>query len=169
MGCPLLAALPSPLIAGPIHSVETANMTTKIASAISGAVHVPNRRLSRSNIGIVNAKPIAPNNAATNPVQRQEVAVANDRYANWFCDVDRSANPANAVAYLDAASGRQPIAAMKQRTLEMLAFQPGERVLEVGCGAGVETLAMARAVAPGGRAVGSHVVTIATERTRRPN
>jgi SAM-dependent methyltransferase len=38
--------------------------------------------------------------------------------------------------------------------LDLLGLQPGQRVLDVGCGSGVVTRDMARRVSPGGRAVG---------------
>ena len=54
--------------------------------------------------------------------------------------------------------------------LDLLGLQPGQRVLDVGCGSGVVTRDMARRVSPGGRAVGvdpsAEFVTIATELAR---
>jgi SAM-dependent methyltransferase len=41
--------------------------------------------------------------------------------------------------------------------LQAAAPQPGERVLDIGCGCGTETLALARAVAPGGQVLGVDV------------
>lgn len=39
---------------------------------------------------------------------------------------------------------------IKQKSFERLQLQPGQRILDVGCGAGADTLAMARAVGAGG-------------------
>ncbi|MEZ5995162.1 MAG: methyltransferase domain-containing protein [Hyphomonadaceae bacterium] len=43
---------------------------------------------------------------------------------------------------------------MTAPTFELLALQPGESVLDIGCGAGATSLAAARQVGPGGRVVG---------------
>lgn len=53
-------------------------------------------------------------------------------------------------------------------SLDRLAPRPGETVLDVGCGAGTSTLALARAVAPTGRVVGVDVsqVLLAEARER---
>lgn len=52
--------------------------------------------------------------------------------------------------------------------LDWLRPQPGERVLDVGCGCGGTTAEIARAVAPQGRAVGRAVWTVALPRRRYP-
>lgn len=46
------------------------------------------------------------------------------------------------------------LAPMTSAALERAAFQPGERVVDIGCGAGATTLAIARAVSPSGSATG---------------
>ena len=44
-----------------------------------------------------------------------------------------------------------------QAALQAAAAAPGERVLDIGCGCGGSTLALARAVAPGGHVLGVDV------------
>jgi len=48
----------------------------------------------------------------------------------------------------------EQLAPLGARTLDALAPQPGERVLDVGCGCGASTAELARRVGAGGRAVG---------------
>lgn len=49
------------------------------------------------------------------------------------------------------------VVAQRRRTLDLLALQPGERVLDVGCGPGFLACDMAEAVAPDGHVVGIDV------------
>lgn len=56
------------------------------------------------------------------------------------------------LANLDRFEGM--IAPIGAALLERAAFSPGERVLDIGCGGGATTLAIARSVAPGGEALG---------------
>jgi len=46
-------------------------------------------------------------------------------------------------------------------------LRPGEMVLDVGCGAGIDTLLAARAVGPAGRVIGLDMTPAMVERTRR--
>jgi arsenite methyltransferase len=46
-------------------------------------------------------------------------------------------------------------------------LQPGERVVDVGCGAGIDSLIAARMVAPGGRAIGVDMTPAMLEKARR--
>ena len=53
------------------------------------------------------------------------------------------------------ARGKSPDeVAARAEYLDLLGLQPGQRVLDVGCGSGVVTRDMARRVSPSGRAVG---------------
>ena len=51
--------------------------------------------------------------------------------------------------------------------LDALALQPGERVLDIGCGGGKATIAAARAVGPAGHAVGADISGPLTELAAR--
>ena len=71
-----------------------------------------------------------------------------------FEDVDRDAESAGLVAYLDVMGGLEAVHAYRGRALALLAPAPGERILEVGCGTGESVAALARAVGPTGRVDG---------------
>lgn len=58
------------------------------------------------------------------------------------------------VAYLDAVAVRDDVRATHAVADELMAIGPGVRVLDAGCGTGVATTELARAVAPDGEAVG---------------
>ena len=71
-----------------------------------------------------------------------------------FSDIDRSADPAGLVRVLDALTALDFIRAYKQRTFELLGVQPGDSVLDLGCGTGDDVQELARLVGPSGRVVG---------------
>lgn len=66
----------------------------------------------------------------------------------------------NAV-FLDAA-----MAPALDCVLDAAALQPGESVLDIGCGTGASTLAAAEAVAPGGRVAGADISPVMLEAAR---
>jgi ubiquinone/menaquinone biosynthesis C-methylase UbiE len=57
-------------------------------------------------------------------------------------------------ARLELRARAEDEAAAREEYLRLLGVAPGERVLDIGCGSGVVTRAIARRVVPGGRAVG---------------
>lgn len=71
-----------------------------------------------------------------------------------FSDVDRASDPHYYITCLDTQSGLGFFQAYKQRTFALLEPRPGDRILDVGCGTGDDTLALARLVEPAGTAVG---------------
>jgi ubiquinone/menaquinone biosynthesis C-methylase UbiE len=60
----------------------------------------------------------------------------------------------NQVGYLDNFRGLEWAHAYKLRSFEYLDVEPGDSILEVGCGAGDDSLALAQMVMPNGRVVG---------------
>ena len=71
-----------------------------------------------------------------------------------FSDVDRAGDPRYYVACLDAQHAMGFFQAYKQRTFALLGIRPSSRILDVGCGTGDDTIAMAQLVGPDGEAVG---------------
>ena len=55
---------------------------------------------------------------------------------------------------MDDANTMPFFQAAKEQTYARLALQPGDHVLDIGCGAGTDVRAMAGLVGPTGRAVG---------------
>jgi ubiquinone/menaquinone biosynthesis C-methylase UbiE len=62
-----------------------------------------------------------------------------------FRQVDTASEPQSLVAFLDHTAEAH-FAAINQRSLELLALAPGQRVLEVGCGTGDEARRLRRQV-----------------------
>jgi ubiquinone/menaquinone biosynthesis C-methylase UbiE len=72
---------------------------------------------------------------------------------NWEV-IDRTGNPGDFTAYLDAVSSQSAIQAYKRWTFDLLNLRPGDRAIDVGCGTGDDAKAMARTVSPSGHVVG---------------
>ena len=58
------------------------------------------------------------------------------------------------------------VAALTKELLDLAAPQPGERVLDIGCGAGTTVLELARRVDPGGHVLGADVSEPSVARAR---
>ena len=85
-----------------------------------------------------------------------------------FDRVDRTTDPAEFASYLDATRATGFFQDVKRRSYALLEPRPGDRVCDVGCGTGDDILALARLVAPGGRAVGVDAsATMLAEARRR--
>ena len=81
--------------------------------------------------------------------------MADERHtAPGFSDVDASGRAEQFADYLRVVSATDFGREGKAAAVAALGLVPGARALDVGCGLGEEVLAMAEAVAPGGRAVG---------------
>jgi SAM-dependent methyltransferase len=84
-----------------------------------------------------------------------------------FTDVDQTQDPDYYIRFLDEAGADESFQAYKRHTFALLDIQPGQRVLDVGCGTGADACAMARRVAPGGCVVGvdgSHAMIATAQR-----
>jgi ubiquinone/menaquinone biosynthesis C-methylase UbiE len=71
-----------------------------------------------------------------------------------FSTVDHSADPGEAVRYLDTISSLSQISRYKSSAIARLGLVPGERVLDIGCGIGGDVVKLAAIVGPTGLAVG---------------
>lgn len=69
-----------------------------------------------------------------------------------FSDVDRVGDTDSVVSYLDEASDK--FAAAKDASCGLLRLQPGEKVMDIGCGLGNDLLEMAELIGIHGLAVG---------------
>lgn len=83
-------------------------------------------------------------------------------------EVDRSADPQGFIDYLRTVSALDSVQVVKHKTIQLMGAHPGDSVLDVGCGAGDEVIALARVVGESGRAVGLDMSeTMVSEGRRR--
>jgi len=71
-----------------------------------------------------------------------------------FTAIDETANPQAYVAALEAFDGAEQLQELKALARDLGGLAPGKRVLDVGCGFGLETARLARLVDPDGAAFG---------------
>ncbi|MEX2407246.1 MAG: methyltransferase domain-containing protein [Actinomycetota bacterium] len=89
-----------------------------------------------------------------------------------YAGIDAGAGrPAAQRLYSEAELGALPRSAVDWalgvgNPVRHAALQPGETVLDVGCGAGIDTILAARAVGPAGRAIGLDLLEEMCERAR---
>ena len=81
--------------------------------------------------------------------------------------VDQANDLAARLRFLDMERSKPEMRLANERLTDRLALTPGARVLDVGCGAGDGTLAVARRVVPGGRVVGVDIDPLMVEEARR--
>jgi SAM-dependent methyltransferase len=89
--------------------------------------------------------------------------------SSWsaFRDLDASGEAEDSLAWLQRVAGLAPVAAGKAASYEFLGLAPGRRVLDVGCGTGLDVRALAPRVAPGGEVVGVDSSASAVDTARR--
>lgn len=71
-----------------------------------------------------------------------------------YSNVDASVDPTAAADWLDTMADWPFVRAYKLRTIELLKLGPGQRVLDVGCGTGHDTLTLSETAGGDGLAVG---------------
>jgi len=94
-----------------------------------------------------------------------------DDHAAAFAAIDRTAAPGVFIGWMDDVGGLPGVVRTRQLAAAALDLSPGQRVLDVGCGAGDATVALAHSVDPRGRVVGvdasSTMLAAARDRAQR--
>jgi ubiquinone/menaquinone biosynthesis C-methylase UbiE len=85
--------------------------------------------------------------------QRDATSVFNSGFSN----IDATEHPAALVSHQDRVNTQAAIQAYKQQAYALLGLQPGDHVLDVGCGSGDDVRALAQIVGSTGRAIGVDV------------
>lgn len=85
---------------------------------------------------------------------------------NRFTTVDEATNPDDLVDLMDRARTLSEVQRSRQLARSALGLKPGDRVLDLGCGTGDETLELARLVGPDGEAVGVDFSSVMVEQAR---
>lgn len=77
-----------------------------------------------------------------------------ERMRSAWDNVDRTGDPHWYRNYLDAFNAMETVRAWKERSFAMLAVEPGNHLLDVGCGLGGDAMMLAARVGAGGRVIG---------------
>src|SRR5207247_1647003 len=85
-----------------------------------------------------------------------------------FSDIDRAEDPDLLVSVLDRQRARPFFRGIRRKSYELLELQPGDRILDLGCGAGDDTVELGTLLGEPGSAVGvdASVVMIDEARAR---
>jgi ubiquinone/menaquinone biosynthesis C-methylase UbiE len=86
-----------------------------------------------------------------------------------FDRVDQAGTPQGYVECLDAQRTTNFTRQYKRRTIELLTLQPGQQILDIGCGTGEEVRTMAGLVALGGLVTGLDYSQVMIDEARRRN
>src|SRR5205823_6358406 len=103
----------------------------------------------------------------TNQARRPDMHPASD--VSSFGRVDEQSDPDYFVAFVDEVNSMPGIAQVEEVATAELRLAPGMRVLELGCGTGEDSRALAELVGPEGAVVGidasEAMITVARERS----
>ncbi|HNX16769.1 MAG TPA: methyltransferase domain-containing protein [Methanoregula sp.] len=80
-----------------------------------------------------------------------------DSFASGFAGVDAAGDSGSFVSYLDLIHSMPFFRDCKRRSYEAMRIHPGATVLEIGCGNGVDAVALAGIAGPGSRVIGIDV------------
>jgi ubiquinone/menaquinone biosynthesis C-methylase UbiE len=91
-------------------------------------------------------------------------------FGSGYRRLDDAAEPDELLAYLDRVAALPSMARIKDAATETLSLRPGSRVLDLGCGTGVDLPAMVALTRPGGKVTGvdlsARAIGLAAERFR---
>jgi SAM-dependent methyltransferase len=85
-------------------------------------------------------------------------------FGSGFTRVDAARDPDALLDFLDDAANTDVMREVKRRATRSLALTPGDRILDIGCGTGVDLEDMLAPAQPGGRVTGIDVSVAAVER-----